>query len=1097
MKQLYKIYYLICLLTGLSLTAKAQETAGSLTGRILDEKGETMPGVTVLATHTPSGTKYSGSTGKDGTFFLPGARIGGPYTVTVTFIGYINQTKGNITVTLGQAIEVNFKLEPESKQLQTVTIKGTATPNRNVGQNIDRTQLRTLPSISRSLQDFTRLTPQANNNSFAGTNYRYNNVTIDGAINNDAIGFTPSLGGQNGTSGQPGSSTRSNSISLDAVEAVQVYISPYDVKLGNFSGGSINAVTRSGTNEVTGSIYAFGRNASITGPDNAGDGSKMPSAFHEYQTGFRLGFPIIKNKLFWFTNEEITDRQDPILLTAGSQSEKQVISADSAKMIQNYLISKYHFDPGTYGQYNIYSKSQKFFNRMDWNINDKNQLTIRNNTVNSAASNLERDQQDFRFSSMDYEQQNLQISTVAELHTRFSNTFSNDAIVGYTWIHDWRTPSSDPSFPQVQIVGATPGTTIFLGTDREAAIFNMYQKTTEITDNFTIRVPKNTITIGTHNELYNINYGFVNSWNGRVDYNSVSDFLNNKPARVRDSYNYTNNTRDYILNNPGAIFKVNMYSFYAQDDIQWTPRLKISPGIRVDLSDVPDKQQLSYKTTSAPIDPYYGSTYTYTQPQNIRNDYLGIEQFSPRVGFTYAIKEDRSMVLRGGSGIFTSRIPFAWIAYAFYNNGNTYGAYDQRYNIPYAPGSDPLGTSPIGNAQFARQNGQSLNNPLTATQVDMIDNNFQMPQVWKSSLALDYSTPDKYNFTIEGLYTKTLHDIEFQQTNIPDNPTYYAYDTQHQQPIFNPVNTKISSNFTNAYLLSNTTQGYTYHITLSVKKNYDWGLGFTAAYTYGQAKDIANGIRNSLESNWQLNQALNPNNPTLANSNFDIRHRIVSTVNYHFNWAKGKAATNFALFFNAASGSPYTWGFVNATIQNTPQQVSLAYIPSATEAVKFFQDQPGGQTAAQQAAAFNQFINQYPYLNSKRGSFTLRNQGRTPWNNDLDFRLSQDFNIKANNKNHTLEITYDIINLTNLIDKSWGWVYFSPSTFNSTASVGLTQVLMHDPTDVNAPSPDLQRLIPKVVNGYPVYTFQDPGKPYSIDFMNSRWQMQVGARYSF
>lgn len=1084
--------YFSCILMALLLLVGAksiaQVTTSSINGKVRDAKGDGIPGASVLIVHQPTGTKYGVVTSSDGAYRVNNLNPGGPYKITITYIGYSKQERNQINLNLGVDQRQDFVLADEGQLLSEVVVSGTRGGQKTgSGTKIGEEQIKTLPTVSRSLTDLTRLTPQGSkDNSFVGTNFRYNNVTIDGAINNDAIGFSPSLGGQSGSSGMPGSSTRTNPVSLDAIQDVQVLLAPYDVKIGNFTGGSVNAVTRSGTNDVTGSIYGYGRNASLIGPNKIGDNSKEPSAFHDYQTGIRLGFPIIKNKLFFFTNEELTRRQDPVILGAGSKDMK-IITSDEATAITNNMINKYGIDPGSSGNYNIYAKSNKFFNRLDWNIDDHNQLTIRNNTIRSTATNLERDQANFRFGGIDFKQTNNQSSTVAELKSRLSNNSSNSLVIGYSSIHDFRDPVSNPALPQIEI--SSRGGTIFLGTDREASIFNMKQKTFEFTDNFTFTKGKHTFTFGTHNELYNITYGFVNAWNGRVAYGSVNDFLNNLPSRVRTNYNYADNTRDNILNNPPAEFKMNMYSLYGEDQFQLSDRFKLTYGVRFDLADLPNKQPLSDKTTNAPVDVNYGNTFTYTLPKDIKNSFLGQVQVSPRIGFNYDINGDQSMVLRGGSGLFTGRVPFAWLGYAYYNNGVTYGAFDKKYNydptkpplVSQAAGSDPIRDALNGNGEagYVSKQGVNVNDANGATQVDLIDNDFKMPKTWRTSLAFDYKTQDQWKFTVEGIFTKVIHDLKFQQVNFTDNPIYYVYDTGKQQPIYPNTNNKINSKYSNAYLLSNTSQGYRYSLTGQVSKSFPFGLDVMAAYTYGQSKDITNGIRNSMESNWQLNQSLNPNAPGLAYSNFDIRNRIVSTVNFKHAWDKNNRYTaNFSLFFSAQSGSPYSYGFLNTTINGTGQNVSLVYIPKAGETPEFFAKTQDG---LQQAAAFDAFIDGDRYLKTRRGNFTERNGARTPWNVQADFRFSQDLIVAENgNRKHTLTFTYDIVNLTNLLNKNWGVQYFSPNTYNSMASVGLK------PGAGGSAST------------YPTYTFdQNNTSSYSKDFFASRYQMQFGLRYSF
>ncbi|WP_423735921.1 TonB-dependent receptor [Chitinophaga caseinilytica] len=1077
------------LLLLLPFAGVAQETGGGLTGRVQDAKGGPLPGVTVVAVHEPSGTKYPVITDEGGRYRLMGMRIGGPYKVTATMMGMQPFEQNGIVVKLGEPQLLHIVLAEESRRLGEVVVKGANKGTRantfGAGQHISRTQLNNMPAVSRSIQDITRLVPQGSkDNSFAGTNFRYNNVTIDGAVNNDAIGFSPSNGGQSGTSGQPGSSTRTNPVSLDAIEDMQVYLAPYDVKIGNFTGGSVNAVTRSGTNKLTGSVYAYGRNAAITGKDRKGTLGKMNSDFQDYQAGVRLGFPIIRNKLFFFTNEEITRRTDPSQLIAGKAETEGILSAKDAEAIRSTTIGRYGnvFDPGTAGVFNSSSKSVKFFNRIDWNINDKHQLSLRNNTIRSSAISLDRDQQDFRFSSMAFKQTNNQSSTVAELKSRFGNRITNSFVAGFSTVHDYRDPLSDPSLPQVQIQGRTPGTTIYLGTDREASIFNMKQRTVEITNNFSWSRGKHNFLVGTHNELYHIDYGFVNSWNGRVDYLSIGDYINNQPYRVRGSYNYTNNSRDYILANPGAVFNVNLYSLYVQDEIQVSDKLKLMPGLRADYTHLPEKPELSDKVRNAIADPFFGNTFEYTPLSRIRNDYFSKVKISPRLGFRYDWLGDQSLVLRGGAGLFTGRIPFAWLAYAYYNNGIGYGSFDQRADQkPFAQGADAIRPGKNGIADFVAANGIVTNNPYAGkTQVDLVDNNFSMPQVLRASLAVDYTTPSQWKLGIEGLVTKSLKDVAFQQVNITDDPRWYGYDRQRKQPVYSGT---VDPAFSNAYLLSNTGKGYRYSITGTVQRTFVNGFFVSGAYTYGQSKDLYNGIRNSMESNWQLNPALNPNNPSLAYSNFDIRHRIVLNSSYRKAWNKVMIST-LSVFFSAQSGSPFTYGVVNNSVQGLPQQVSLAYIPERDEAIGFFKDRTiDGVTisAADQAAAFNAFIDGNKYLNGRRGDFTERNMGRTPWNVQADLHFAQEFHFP---KLQTRFITFtaDIVNLTNMLNRGWGIQYFSPNTFNSTASVGLTPTLF---------PPEQGK------DGYPVYTFAKPGLPYSVDYLASRYQVQLGLRYTF
>lgn len=1043
----------------------AQITTSKLDGKI---QGKEITATTkVKITYIPTNSVFETIPNKSGRFSLVNLNVGGPYKIDVYENDQIIFTESDVQLNLGENDLPTIILnENKEKVIESVVLNGKKAVTG--GTNIGSQQINNLANVNRGIQDVTKLVPQSSNNSFAGTNFRYNNVTIDGSINNDAIGFSPSIGGKAGTSGMTGSSTRSNSISLDAIQDIQVFIAPYDVKLGNFLGGSVNAVTRSGSNNITGSIYTVGRNADITGPNNAGDGSKMPKDFKDYTLGGRVGFPVVKDKVFFFTNFEYSKRTDPVFYNAGEAGS--LIDVATAQSIANFVKTKYGFNVGSYDNYTNEAQSSKFFNKLDWKLSDKHTLSIRNNMVISEATNLESDGANFRFSGIDYKQKNTSNSTVLELKSHFNDNLSNSFLASYSDIHDFRNPlSGNLNFPQVEI--GYNGGTILLGNDREATVFNLKQKTFEITDNLTYKVGNHTLLFGTHNELYNINYGFVNALNGRVSYKSLADFFASAPTRVRGVYPADGSSRDELFNNPYAKFNVNLYSVYAQDEINVGNRLKITPGIRVDYTHLGNMPDLSSKVSNSPADPNYGTTYTYTPLSQITNKIFGKASVSPRLGFNYNVTEDKSVVLRGGSGIFTGRIPFAWLGYAFYNDGIGFYSYDKNNLTPAqsTAAGDPLSNNGLNGYHDA----------APKIQVDLVDNKFKMPQMWRSSLDLDLNLSG-YKFTLEGIYTKVLYDLEFQQVNKTDAPTYFSYDTNHQMPIYT---TNINSAFSNAYLLSNTKQGYRYNVTAQISKNYSFGLNFFAAYTYGEAKDITNGIRNSMESNWQMNQSLTPNDPKLATSNFETKHRIVSTIGYGIKVSDmNRLSAN--VYFNAQSGSPFSWGFVNSTIANTGQAAGLAYIfKDDAEATKYFAvNAATGESVASQVAKYDAYIAAHPYLDSRRGNFTERNGDFTPWNIQADFRLMDEIKL-SKTSGQSIQITFSIVNLTNLLNKQWGKSYFVPSTFNSTASVGLTKVGTIGGAGIDKADP--------------TYNFVTPGTPYSIDQFESRYQMQLGLRYNF
>jgi len=1073
-----KLSLVIVFIFGVSRVV-AQQTSSAISGKIADSNSEGLPGAIVQVVFTPTNTSYGVVTNEEGRYFLANLNPGGPYEITVTFVGYKTEKYRDISLKLGETQKLDVALQNDARVLQEVAVVGVseeATEKTGTGTNIGREQIASLPTLSRNFSDFTRLTPQSSNNSFAGTSFRYNNITLDGAINNDAIGFSPSLGGLTATANQPGSSTRTNSFSMDAIQQVQVQIAPYDVSLGNFTGGSINAVSRSGSNQVTGSVYAFGRNSSITGKykgtDKVGDGS-INNSYYDYQTGFRLGFPLIKDKLFLFTNEEVTNNSVPVLFTAGSPNYfmTTAIADQIIQKLESMPVSQYNpgggFDPGATGNYNIYSKSLKFFNRVDWVINKSHSLAIRNNTIVSSASNLERSTTEFQFGTYDFIQHNTNTSTVAELKSRFGNNVSNSLIMGYTDIRDYRDPTA--IFPQIQINGINGGHAL-LGTYMVGGIFNTRQRTFEFTDNFKLFRGSHTYTFGTHNEFYKINFGVINTWNGRYDYSSLNSFLADNPSRMRALYDATDNSRATQFDNAAHVgsFTIALTSAYVQDE--WAKnKLTLTYGLRGDLPIMPTDPNGSART-NFPSDPSnYGTTFTYNNPSQINTHYFGQLYISPRFGFNYDVEGDKSLIIRGGSGLFTGRIPFAWIGYTFINNGSSYNALDIS---PKAGATIPIPTDQTQFAAFASSNGSK-----NRTEIDLLDKNFSMPRIWRSNVALDLQLGDGYKLTLEALYTKTIKDVQIKQVNLKDSATYASDDPGHQQPLYLTSATgtanRVSNSFSSVYLITNTDKGYRYQLTAQLSKSYPFGFSYYAAYTYGQSRDILNGIRNAPESSWQLNQALNPNDPGLTYSNFDIRHRIVATAQYRKSWGQ-TGASYISLIYTSQSGSPYSYAITSSNnLTKNGQQADLFYVPKTTE-------NPYNLTTPQQQD-FDHYIQSDSYLNSRRGQFTERNGAHTPWNNQLDLRLMHDFNFKAGARSNTLQLSFDIINFSNFINKDWGVYYFVPNTLNSSVDTGLSIVSRTVNNGV------------ATVNG----SYTTPSAKYSIDQFGSRWKAQVGVRYIF
>jgi len=1093
--------FLMFIVLGLFLNnAFAQETTSTLSGRVVSEKNEAVAGATIKLTHVPTGATVTFQSNAKGLFVAPNLKPGGPYTIKISSVGFKDQDYNDVNLTLGANPDVNIILASKVNQLSDVVVNSNTRKRAEGGTTIGIKQLNSLPTLGRSLSDFTRLTPQANNNSFAGSSFRYNNLTIDGAINNDAIGFSNSFGGVSGggQSGAAGAGTRTNPYSLDVIQEVQVQLAPYDVKLGNFTGGSVNAVTKSGTNDIHGSIYSYGRNSSLVGKSVDGLKTPIASSFYDYQNGATISGPIVKNKAFFIFNVEQTRRQEPTFYNAGDPGA--AVTLADATAIYNQLKNKYGYDAGAYqGAYTIFTNSDKVFGRLDFNLNEKNTLTVRGIFTKGWGNNLERTSTNFQFGSTDFTQHTDNVNLTAELKSKISNNVNNQFNVSYINVHEYRDFPGTLS-PFMDIGGGA----VWVGTWREASIYNMKQSTFEISDNLTITKGINKFTLGTHNEFYNLNYGFVNSWNGRWEYSNLTNFLADKPSRIRGAYS-TNpalpNTRDAIYNNPPSPYNVALMSAYFQDEIAASAKFKVTPGIRLDYPQLGN---------NVPIDPGFATavsntsntTYSTTPYNQFSNKWLGTATISPRVGFTWDVKGDQSFIVRGGSGIFVGRMPFAWLGYAETLSGGNYNNIDFKPSASNTVGGNvaiPLAINPSN--LYSTINGAALAsaNAATTREVDVIDNNFKMPRVWRSNLATDIKFGNGYKLTLDAMFTKTMYDVQFKQINIKDSVQYFTSGPT-QSPVY--VGGKYNSIYSNVYLLTNTTEGYRYNLTATLSKSTNniavgdkkLNVNWSAAYTYGESKDISNGIRNSFQSNYELNPVVSANNPSLAYSNFDMRHRIVGTLGMNL-IARDMSSTSLSFFYSAQSGSPYTviYSASGAPFGNS-NNANLPFIPATPSDINFkdIKDAAGNVTysAANQSTDFFNFVNNNDYLKNRKGQYAERNGMRTPWNQELDMKLMHEFKLSKKDKSKALQVSLDIFNLMNLINNDWGHITFVTNVNNYT--VNMLQFV----SDAKGIAPG------KPSSGYtPTFNFIKPtgldGNYYTVDPLNSRWQGQLGIKYIF
>jgi len=1068
----------------------AQETSSTLSGRVTNDKNEIVAGATIKLTHVPTGAISTFQSNSKGLFVAPNLKPGGPYTIKISSVGFKDQDYSDVNLTLGANPDVNITLTSKVNQLTDVVVNSNSRKKAEGATVIGVRQLNALPTLGRSLSDFTRLTPQSNNNSFAGSSFRYNNLTIDGAINNDAFGFSNSAGGTSGggQSGAAGSGTRTNPYSLDVIQEVQVQLAPYDVKLGNFTGGSVNAVTKSGTNDFHGSVYNYGRNQTLTGKSVDGLKSSIGSLFHDKQQGVTLSGPLVKNKAFFIINYETTDRQEPTSYNIGDPGA--AITLAEAQSIVNKLQTKNNgYDPGSYmGAYTIFTKSDKLFGRLDFNLNNKNTLTLRGIYTNGRGNNLERSSTNFQFGSTDFTQNTKNINLTAELKTKFSNSVNNQFNVSYINVHEYRNFPGTLA-PYMDIDNGR----ITLGTWREASIYNLKQTTFELSDNVTITKGINKITLGTHNEFYDLSYGFINSFNGRIEYSrGLNSFLADNPSRIRGAF-ITNpsitGTRENIYNNPPSPFKVALTSAYFQDEIAASSKLKISPGIRFDYSYVGNQPYLdpAVSTTNAVGYVSANPTYSATPFNQLSGKIPSRVSVSPRLGFSYDVNGDQSVIIRGGTGIFTGKVPFAWYGYAYTLNGSTYGNID--WNGPAAGVTVPLAMNTDQLKDTVTKYGGASRS--TTREIDVFDNNFKLPTIWRSSLAIDYKFGNGYKFTGDVLYTKTIYDVKYEQINLKDSVAYFTSGPT-QTPVY--VGGKYNSSFSNVYFLTNTSEGYRYNFTAQLSKSsnnvalgkYFANVNWSAAYTYGMSKDITNGIRNSWESSYNVNPTITPSNSPLAFSNFDLRHRIVATFSSNFIWSKMNS-TSLAFVYSGASGNPYSLIYQSAPF-GSGSNAPLPYIPKDANDINLKDN--GTYTAAQQWSDLNTFIEGDAYLKTRRGQYAERNGLRTPWVHDLDMKVMHEFKLNKNNAKQALQISLDVFNVLNLINSEWGHVNFVTNLNNYTVN------FLKFASDANG------KAVGAPATGYkPTFTFVKPsgvgGNYYSIDPISSRWQGQLGIKLIF
>jgi outer membrane receptor for ferrienterochelin and colicin len=1079
-----RLMLVLCTLALGWTTAMAQGvTTSSINGQVTDTNGEPLIGANIFAVHTPTGATYGNSTNIDGLYRIANMKVGGPYTITVTYTGYQDFVQENVYLQLGQAFNFSVELSETAITIEGVEVVAYRNDifdgNRTGAETtITDRDINSLPTVARAIGDFTRLTPQGTVTeggdglalSFNGMNNRYNAIYFDGAVNNDVFGLAGS--GTNG--GQTGVSP----IPIDAIEEFSVALAPFDVRLGGFAGGAINAVTRSGTNNFEGSAYTFFRNEGMAGktpPIEGVDQERTRLAdFTAQTTGFRLGGPILKNKAFFFVNAEIQRDETPLPFDIASylgDADEAALGALSTK-----LNEQFGYDPGPYNRSAAFLNSEKVVARLDFNLNQNHKLMLRGNYVN--ARNLEAVQSTatrirFLNESEYFESQTL--SVAGELSSVFGNNMANKLIVGYTRVRDDRDPY-DPTggtnyFPYVEIQDGNGAITF--GAEQFSTANQLDQDIITLTNNFEIYKGRHTITIGTHNEFYSMYNLFIRQNYGVYEYDSLSQFINDQDASL---YFRSYSLVDDVTGDGSAAaaeFGGAQFGVYVQDDWQVTNQFKLTGGIRLDVpiyfGGTPENEAFNTETVplleEAGYDLRGARTGTFVEPQFM---------ISPRVGFNWDVTGDRTTQLRGGVGIFTSRVPLVWPGGAFNNNGSTVGG-DFIPNPGFGVSDNP-----------DWQNQPQLVKPEDGAlggQIDLFAADFKLPQVLKANLALDQKLPGGFIVTLDGQFNKILNNVAYQNLNLKPAIGNLT-GTPDDRPIFDRGD-EVDDTYTGIYLAYNTNEGYTYNGTVTLTKPFQNGFTMMAAYSYGDAFAVFDGTSSQNSSQWRGLHSVGGRNfdQPVTRSDFAQGHRIISYVSYELPLGGTDTRRNgmtISLFYEGQQGQPfsYTYNDRGQLTNEDSRERALIYIPENQSDVILVEND--GLSPDEQWALLDDYIENDPYLSQNRGDYAARNSNRMPFSHVVDLRLLRDFTITSGKKDHMFQLSVDIFNFTNLLNKNWGKRYFTPFNYELMNFEGFQ-------ADGTTPTFSIDRDFDQVVER----SVDDRG------IVSSRWQMQVGLRYTF
>jgi hypothetical protein len=1069
-------------------------TTSSMSGKIVDKKGEILPGATIVAVHVPSGTTYGSITNNTGLFTIQGMRPGGPYKVEISFIGYSKKTFTEINLSLGETYALNTDLTESSTELNEVVVVGVKPSKFNntktgATTNISSAQMIMLPTISRSINDIARVSPYSNGMSFSGGDGRSTNFTVDGSNLNNNFGLSSSL---------PGGG---NPISLDAIEEVQVVIAPFDVRQTNFIGGGINAITKSGTNTIKASVYSYLKNQNMRGNKVADKdlGTRAKESNSIY--GFTLGAPIIKDKLFIFGNLEYEKSPQQVIYWRASTdgiTDLQTISRTKESDLQtvsDYLKTKYNYETGSYKDFPADVTNLKYLIRLDWNINAANKLNIRfNHTKNSgwnapngnSTDGSYRDQGKNRVGSFSmsyansmYSMDNIVNSGSLELNSRLSKSMSNQLLMTYSDIKDVRGSTSTP-FPFIDIMSgdiATGAAALdpYISAGYELFTWNngVKNKIITVNDNFTYYLNAHKLTAGLSYENQFADNNYMRNGTGYYRYKSMSDFLTGK-APVDFALTY--GTNGALV--PSNAVKFNQIGAYVQDE--WSPvkNLKLTLGFRADnLSFVDD-----IMTNNAILNLDFGGRHIDTGiwPKAKIN-------LSPRLGLTWDVKGDKSLVVRGGTGMFMGRLPLVFFTNMPTNAGMSQILMKLQTKFNATTGAvtsvDPKLALLAGdmitdvNKMISTLGFQTIVTPADGSvpsSIAGVDPKFSMPQVWKSSAAVDYKLPVSFPFsaTAEGIFTKNINAVMLDNYAVKNpDATWTRFAGPDNRYIF-PAS-YLYNTVKDACVLTNTDKGYGYTLNLTLNAEPVKNLELMFAYTKTEMKEISGMPGSNANSAWVgLYTIDGPNNATIQRSQYVVPDKVIGSVSYRIPYLNDHMATTLSLFYSGFT--PYGNSFRYSNDMNGDGNIGdLIYIPKAKGDIVFL-------TTADEDAFFN-FMEQDKYLSSHKGQYAEANAARSLWVDRFDLRLVQDFSVKAGNQKNTLQLSLDVLNAGNLLSPRWG-------VYKNMAASNYGAILKYEGKDAG----NVPRYSMVQVNGaYPTKTYD-----YYKD--NSQcWRLQLGIRYIF